>query len=157
MLSPVDALKASGLQVTAQRIAVLRAVSANPHCTADTVMEKAAAELGSISRQAVYDVLSALTEKHLLRRIQPSGASALYEDRVLDNHHHVVCRQCGAVADVDCAVGDTPCLVAADDQHFSIDEAEVIYWGQCPQCQTSPVVATTSEDRPRRRKTDVNS
>ena len=127
-------LRQCGLQVTAQRVAVLRAVRAAPHGTADEVEQIVRAELGTVSRQAVYDVLGTLTEKGLLRRIQPAGSSARYEDRVGDNHHHLICRTCGRTVDVDCAVGDTPCLTAADDSGYEIDEAEVIYWGRCPDC-----------------------
>jgi len=131
---PADLLREHGVQVTAQRLAVLRAVSGRPHCTADDVAENVRAEIGAISRQAVYDALGMLAEKRLIRRIQPAGSSALYEDRVGDNHHHVICRTCGKTVDVDCAVGDTPCLTAADDSGYLIDEAEVIYWGKCPEC-----------------------
>ena len=127
-------LRENGLQVTAQRVAVLKAVSANPHSTADGVMVAVRSEIGAISKQAVYDALGMLSEKGLIRRIQPAGSSALYEDRVGDNHHHVICRVCGATADVDCAVGKAPCLNAADNSGFKIDEAEVIYWGTCPKC-----------------------
>ena len=127
-------LREHGVQVTAQRLAVLRAVSLRPHCTADNVAEDVRAEIGAISRQAVYDALGMLSEKGLIRRIQPAGASALYEDRVGDNHHHVICRTCGKTADVDCAVGETPCLTALDNSGYEIDEAEVIYWGTCPDC-----------------------
>jgi len=131
---PSDLLHQHGLQVTPQRLAVLRVVAASPHVTADAVSERARAELGAISRQAVYNALAVLVEKGLLRRIQPSGSSALYEDRVDDNHHHLICRGCGQVEDVDCAVGETPCLTAADGLGYEIDEAEVIYWGHCPAC-----------------------
>lgn len=131
---PAQLLRENGIQVTAQRVAVLKAVSANPHSTADDVSGVVRAEIGAISKQAVYDALGMLSEKGLIRRIQPAGSSALFEDRVGDNHHHVICRQCGATADVDCAVGKTPCLKAANDCGFEIDEAEVIYWGTCPKC-----------------------
>ena len=127
-------LREKGVQVTAQRLAVLRAVTAKPHCTADVVAAEVRAEIGAISRQAVYDALSILAEKGIIRRIQPAGSPALYEDRVGDNHHHVICRVCGTTADVDCAVGSKPCLTAADDSGYEIDEAEVIYWGKCPKC-----------------------
>ena len=127
-------LREHGLQVTAQRLAVLRAVSDRSHSTADDIDKVVRAEIGAISRQAVYDALAALTEKGLLRRIQPAGSPARYEDRVGDNHHHIVCRACGAMGDVDCAVGHAPCLTAADDLGYEIDEAEVIYWGRCPGC-----------------------
>ena len=127
-------LRRHGLPVTAQRLAVLRAVSAVPHRTADDIYRAVRAEIGAISRQAVYDALAALTEKGLLRRIQPAGSPARYENRVGDNHHHLVCRTCNRMVDVDCAVGDTPCLTAADDSGYEIDEAEVVYWGRCPDC-----------------------
>ena len=133
---PAELLRRYGLQVTAQRIAVLRAVYARPHCTADRVAEDVRAELGAISKQTVYDALSALTEKQIVRRVQPAGSPALYDPRVGDNHHHLICRGCGAVVDVDCAVGERPCLTAADDAGYQIDEAEVIYWGTCPDCLT---------------------
>jgi Fur family transcriptional regulator, stress-responsive regulator len=127
-------LRHHGVQVTAQRLAVLRAVSGRPHCTAEDISGTVRAEIGAISRQAVYDALEILAEKGLIRRIQPAGSPARYEDRVGDNHHHVICRTCGKTVDVDCAVGRTPCLTAADDSGYQIDEAEVIYWGTCPEC-----------------------
>jgi len=133
-------LRRHGLQVTAQRLAVLRAVSEHPHSTADDIGDVVRAEIGAISRQAVYDALTVLTDRGLLRRIQPAGSPARYETRVGDNHHHVICRACGRMVDVDCAVGDTPCLTAADDSGYEVDEAEVIYWGRCPEC-----VAATSD------------
>ena len=129
-----ELLREHGLQVTAQRLAVMQAVAHRPHSSADELYAEARSELGAISRQAVYDVLGALTDKGLLRRIQPSGSSARYENRVADNHHHLVCRMCDAVVDVDCAVGTTPCLTAADDLGYEIDEAEVVYRGVCPDC-----------------------
>lgn len=127
-------LRERGLNVTAQRLAVLEAVTARPHTTADSVLDSVRAHLGTISRQGVYDSLAALVEAGILRRIEPAGSPARYETRVGDNHHHVVCRTCGTLADVDCAVGDTPCLTAANDQGFVIDEAEVVYWGTCQRC-----------------------
>jgi Fur family transcriptional regulator, stress-responsive regulator len=127
-------LRRHGLQVTAQRLAVLRAASERPHSTADDICNVVRGEIGAISRQAVYDALAALTDKGLLRRIQPAGSPARYEDRVGDNHHHLICRTCSRMVDVDCAVGDTPCLTASDDWGYEVDEAEVIYWGQCPEC-----------------------
>jgi Fur family ferric uptake transcriptional regulator len=133
-------LRQHGLQVTAQRLAVLRAVSDRSHSTADDIDKMVRAEIGAISRQGVYDALAALTEKGLLRRIQPAGSPARYENRVGDNHHHIVCRTCGRMGDVDCAVGHAPCLTAADDLGYEVDEAEVIYWGRCPEC----VAATES-------------
>ena len=132
-------LRRHGVRVTAQRLAVLRALSDQPHSTADDVNRVVRAEIGSISHQAVYDALGSLTDKGLLRRIQPAGSPARYEARVGDNHHHLICRTCNRMVDVDCAVGYTPCLTAADDSGYEIDEAEVIYWGRCPEC-----VATTS-------------
>ncbi len=134
---PATLLREHGVQVTAQRLAVLRAVSGRPHCTAEDVAEDVRTEIGSISRQAVYDALGMLVEKGLIRRIQPARSPALYEDRVGDNHHHLICRACGKTVDVDCAVGETPCLNAADSSGFLIDEAEVIYWGICPACLSS--------------------
>jgi Fur family ferric uptake transcriptional regulator len=127
-------LRERGITVTAQRLAVLRAVSGRPHVTADDVFEVVKDDIGSISRQAVYDALGMLVENNLIRRIQPAGSAARYEDRVGDNHHHLICRTCGRVVDVDCAVGDTPCLTAAADMGYEIDEAEVAYWGRCPDC-----------------------
>jgi Fur family ferric uptake transcriptional regulator len=143
---PAELLRQHGLQVTAQRIAVLRAVSRRPHCTADDVAEDVRVEIGAISRQAVYDALGMLAEKGLIRRIQPAGSPARYEDRVGDNHHHLICRTCGQTVDVDCAVGDAPCLTAADASGYLIDEAEVIYWGTCPECLTAARAAA----KPRR-------
>jgi Fur family transcriptional regulator, stress-responsive regulator len=132
--NPAQQLREHGLQVTAQRLAVLRAVSQFPHCTADGVARQVRSELGAISRQAVYDVLGILVEKGLIRRIQPAGSAALYEDRVGDNHHHVICSGCGKAADVDSAVGTAPGLTAADTSGFQVHSAEIIYWGTCPEC-----------------------
>jgi Fe2+ or Zn2+ uptake regulation protein len=131
-------LRRHGLQVTAQRLAVLRAVSDRPHSAEDDIYTIVRAGIGAISRQAVYDALAALTDKGLLRRIQPAGSPARYEDRVGDNHHHLICRTCSRMVDVDCAVGDTPCLTAADDSGYEVDEAEVVYWGRCPECAAAP-------------------
>lgn len=128
-------LRERGVQVTAQRLAIMRAVSARPHATADDLIDDVREEIGSISRQAVYDTLGVLVDKSLVRRIQPAGSAARYEDRVGDNHHHLICRTCTTMFDIDCAVGDTPCLTADDDHGFEIDEAEVIYWGHCPSCR----------------------
>ncbi len=139
---PSQLLRDHGLQVTAQRLAGLRAVARLPHSMADAVAAEVRAEIGAISRQAVYDALSILVEKGLIRRIQPAGSSALYEDRVGDNHHHVICRACGKTVDVDCAVGEAPCLNAADNSGYRIDEAEVIYWGTCPECQAERQVSS---------------
>ena len=135
-------LRQHGLQVTPQRLGVLRAVSDRPHSTADDIYTVVRTDIGAISRQAVYDALAALSEKGLLRRIQPAGSAARYEDRVGDNHHHLICRACGRMVDVDCAIGETPCLTAADDSGYEVDEAEVIYWGRCPECVAATVVAT---------------
>lgn len=132
--SSADLLREHGVQVTAQRLAVLRAVSARPHGTAHDVAGVVRAEIGAISRQAVYDALGMLADKGIIRCIQPAGSPGRYEDRVGDNHHHLVCRACGRMVDVDCAVGETPCLTAADDAGYEIDEAEVVYWGRCPEC-----------------------
>ncbi len=132
--APADLLRSHGLQVTAQRLAVLGAVVNSPHGTAEDVAEVVRAEIGTISRQAVYDALGVLADNGLIRRIQPAGSAARFEDRVGDNHHHLICRECGTVVDVDCAVGDRPCLTAATDAGFEVDEAEVIYWGRCPSC-----------------------
>ena len=123
-----------GVQVTAQRLAVLRAVTERPHSTAAEIDATVRSEIGAISLQAVYDALAMLTGKGIVRRIQPARSPARYESRVGDNHHHLVCRSCGATVDVDCAVGETPCLTAADASGYEIDEAEVIYWGRCPDC-----------------------
>jgi Fe2+ or Zn2+ uptake regulation protein len=143
---PVDVvtlLRSRGLKVTRPRLAVMSALERHPHADADALAEAARAEAGSVSTQAVYDVLRALTAASLVRRIEPAGSPARYELRVGDNHHHVVCRSCGAIADVDCATGESPCLHASDSHGFVIDEAEVTYWGLCPDCSSS----TTSSAR----------
>jgi Fe2+ or Zn2+ uptake regulation protein len=127
-------LRAAGLRVTRPRLAVMNAVGEHPHAETDVIIRAARQHVPDVSHQTVYDALNALTAAGLLRRIRPSGSLARYETRVGDNHHHVVCRSCGTIADVDCAVGSAPCLVASDDGGFEIDEAEVIYWGLCPQC-----------------------
>ena len=129
-------LRAVSLRVTRPRLAVLAALHDHPHVDTDTVIDLVRADLPTVSHQAVYDVLRALTEARLVRRIQPAGATARYESRVRDNHHHVVCRSCGAIADVDCAVGHAPCLTASDDHGLGIDGADVVYWGTCPECVT---------------------
>ena len=139
---PSEILRERGLRVTAQRLAVLRAVSSAPHVTADAVAQTVRGEIGTVSVQAVYDALAILTEKGLLRRIQPAGSPARYEGRVGDNHHHLVCRVCDRMIDVDCAVGEPPCLTAAEDFGFEIDEAEVVYWGRCPECVERTVKGT---------------
>lgn len=135
LMNPTELLRQHGIQVTAQRIAVLKAVAGSPHCTADTIADTAKSDIGAISRQSVYDALGLLAERGLVRRIQPIGSPALYEDRVGDNHHHVICRNCGRVDDVDCAKGEMPCLTAYDAKGYAIDEADVTYWGLCPACQ----------------------
>ena len=141
---PAALLREHGLQVTAQRLAVLRAVGARPHGTAEDIEAEVRAGIGAISRQAVYDALGVLAENGLVRRIQPAGSPARYEDRVGDNHHHLICRQCGRTVDVDCAVDQTPCLTASDDAGYAIDEAEVIYWGVCPECAHQAVTTTAT-------------
>jgi Fe2+ or Zn2+ uptake regulation protein len=134
-----ERLRSADLRVTRPRVAVLEAVQANPHADTDTIFGAVRTALPDVSRQAVYDVLHALTAACLVRRIQPSGSVARYESRVGDNHHHVVCRSCGVIEDVDCAVGEAPCLTASDDNGFQLDEAEVTYWGLCPDCSTSDI------------------
>ena len=131
---PAGLLRRRGIHVTAQRLAVLRTVAGQPHITADGVAEAVRAEIGAISLQSVYDALGVLVAEGLIRRIQPAGSPARFEARVGDNHHHVICRVCGRTADVDCAVGSAPCLRAVDERGYEIDEAEVIYWGRCPEC-----------------------
>jgi Fe2+ or Zn2+ uptake regulation protein len=142
---PADLLRQCGIQVTAQRLAVLRAVAGQPHITADAVAETVRAEIGVISLQSVYDALGVLVAQGLIRRIQPAGSPARFEDRVGDNHHHLICRVCGRLVDIDCAVGSAPCLTAADDMGYEIDEAEVAYWGRCPDCMAHSR-ATTHAD-----------
>jgi len=137
-VDPTELLRARGVRVTAQRLAVLKAVEDHPHICADDVAGAARSEIGAISRQSVYDALAALEAAGLVRRIQPAGSPARFETRVRDNHHHLVCRSCGRVVDVDCAVGAAPCLTASDDAGYEIDEAEVAFWGRCPDCQDSP-------------------
>jgi Fur family ferric uptake transcriptional regulator len=129
-------LRGADLRVTRPRLAVLDAVYEHPHADTDSIIGVVRGNLPEVSTQAVYDVLRALTAAGLVRRIEPAGSVARYESRVADNHHHVVCRSCGAIADVDCAVGSTPCLIASHDHGYSIDEAEVTYWGVCPECST---------------------
>lgn len=142
-------LREHGVQVTAQRLAVLTAVAARSHVTADDIATVVRDEIGFISRQAVYDALGVLVDKGLIRRIQPAGSPARYEGRVGDNHHHLICRACGRMVDIDCAVGFAPCLTPEDDAGYEIDEAEVIYWGRCPDCRKA-----ASADRTRGAKTD---
>ncbi|MER6272275.1 Fur family transcriptional regulator [Streptomyces sp. 900105755] len=131
-----DELRGAGLRVTAARVALLETVRHGDHLDVEAIASGVRERVGHISLQAVYDALHALTTAKLIRRIEPAGSPARFEGRVGDNHHHVLCRSCGAVADVDCAVGDAPCLTASDDHGFAIDEAEVIYWGLCPACST---------------------
>lgn len=131
-----EALRAAGLQVTAQRLAVYRAVESLPHAIADEVCQAVRSEIGVISKQAVYDALNVMAEHGIIRRIQPAGSAARYEHRT-ENHHHLVCRACKKLIDIDCAVGKAPCLTAKVDHGYKIDEAEVIYWGICPDCQTT--------------------
>lgn len=134
-LEPEQMLRAASLRVTKPRVAVINAVHAHPHADTDTVLSAVREADPEVSHQAVYDVLKVLTEAGIVRRIQPKDSVARYESRVGDNHHHVVCRSCGAIADVDCATGSAPCLDASNDNGFQIEEAEVIYWGTCPKCQ----------------------
>lgn len=141
-----ERLRQRGFKVTAQRLAVLRAVAGRPHLTADDVVEIVTADIGAISRRAVYDSVNVLAEMGVIRRIQPAGSAARYEDRVGDNHHHLVCRVCGLMVDVDCAVGVAPCLAAADDAGYEVDEAEVVYWGRCPHCRSQSSTSTSSTE-----------
>jgi Fur family transcriptional regulator, stress-responsive regulator len=145
---PAELLRQRGIQVTAQRLAVLRAVSAQPHISADAVAEAVRSEIGAISLQSVYDALGLLVAERLVRRIQPAGSPARYEDRVGDNHHHLICRICGRVVDIDCAVGSAPCLIASDDRGFEIDEAEVAYWGRCPECVAHGRTTSARQPKP---------
>ena len=141
---PADLFRQRGIQVTAQRLAVFRAVAAQPHITADGVADLVRAEIGAISLQSVYDALGVLLAEGLIRRIQPAGSAARFEDRVGDNHHHLICRICGRLVDVDCATGTAPCLTASDDRGYEIDEAEVAYWGRCPDCQAPASAKATA-------------
>ncbi|MFV0460017.1 MAG: Fur family transcriptional regulator [Actinomycetales bacterium] len=142
-----ELLRAAGLRVTRPRLAVIAAVRKNPHASTEVIIDHVRSELQSVSHQAVYDCLNALTAAGLLRRIQPAGSLARYETRTSDNHHHIVCRRCGTVADVDCATGETPCLTASDTRGFEIDEAEVIYWGTCPACTEQIAAPAATPDR----------
>jgi Fe2+ or Zn2+ uptake regulation protein len=146
-------LRGVALRVTRPRVAVLSAVHDHPHADTDSIIGVVRADLGEVSHQAVYDVLRALTTAGLVRRFQPKGSVARYEARVGDNHHHVVCRSCGAIADVDCAVGHTGCLTPADDSGYEIDEAEVIYWGRCPRC-VAATAAVSDQKQPARQGKD---
>ena len=145
-LEPAARLREAGLRVTAPRIAVLRAVAEQPHSDADTVATHVRSRLGAVSTQAVYDVLRALVAADLLRRIEPAGRAALYETRVADNHHHLVCRTCGAVVDVDCVAGSAPCLTPDDPHGFVVDEAEVTFWGTCPGCTSRDTPGSHAEE-----------
>ena len=147
---PADLLRHRGIQVTAQRLGVLRAVAGQPHITADAVAEAVRAEIGAISLQSVYDALGVLVAEGIIRRIQPAGSPARFEDRVGDNHHHLICRTCGRMIDVDCAVGSAPCLAAIDDGGYEIDEAEVVYWGRCPDCLGKSRASSGSDKSTRR-------
>ncbi|MGC8514463.1 MAG: Fur family transcriptional regulator [Acidimicrobiales bacterium] len=140
----VQILRRAGLRVTATRLAVMGALGGHPHSETETVISTVRGELGSVSPQAVYNVLAALVEAGIARRIEPAGSVALYELRVADNHHHVVCRHCGAVQDVDCSVGYRPCLTPSQTHGFVLDEAEVTYWGLCPVCQTTQQATTAT-------------
>ena len=151
-IDPADLLRQRGIQVTAQRLAVLRAVSGQPHITADGVAEVVRSEIGAISLQSVYDALGLLVAEGFIRRIQPSGSPARFEDRVGDNHHHLICRMCGRMVDVDCAVGSAPCLTAIDDMGYEIDEAEVAYWGRCPDCLAQSPAPADSDPTARRQR-----
>jgi Fur family ferric uptake transcriptional regulator len=142
VFDPAPLLRQHGLAVTAPRLAVMRAVAARPHATADDLIDDVRATIGTVSRQAVYDTLGVLVDKQLVRRIEPAGSAARYEDRTGDNHHHLICRRCRVMFDIDCAVGVTPCLTAADNHGFEIDEAEVVYWGRCPDCLAADRAAT---------------
>lgn len=146
--APAELLRQHGLHITAQRLAVMKAVGGQPHITADGVAELVRAEIGAISLQSVYDALGVLAGAGLIRRIQPSGSPARFEDRVGDNHHHLICRICGRVVDVDCAAGAAPCLKAADDGGYEIDEAEVAYWGRCPDCLAQAHSSSSSSQAP---------
>ena len=151
-----ELLRENGVQVTAQRLALMRVVAEKPHATADELGDEVRSILGAISRQAVYDALGVLVDKHLVRRIQPAGSAARYENRVGDNHHHLVCRGCRTMFDVDCATGEVPCLTADDDHGFEVDEAEVIYWGRCPTCRKSASDAAPDAARRSSKNTEIS-
>jgi Fur family ferric uptake transcriptional regulator len=144
----VQRLRAAGLRVTAPRVAVLDALARHPHARADIVGDLARRRLGSLSRQATYDILDALVSAGIARRFAPAGGPARYETRVSDNHHHLVCRDCGAVVDVDCAVGEAPCLEPSDAAGYALDEAEVTYWGRCPDCRDATARNPSRKDAP---------
>jgi Fe2+ or Zn2+ uptake regulation protein len=154
----MELLRQRGVQVTAQRLAIMRVVVEHPHATADELRDEVRSQLGAISRQAVYDSLGVLVDKNLIRRIQPSGSAARYENRVGDNHHHLICRGCRTMFDVDCAVGEVPCLTVDDDHGFEVDEAEVIYWGRCPTCRAAaqPEDSTILNKQPRQKSKETS-
>ena len=154
----VELLREHGVQVTAQRLAIMRVVAEHPHATADELGDVVRSQLGAISRQAVYDSLGVLVDKNLIRRIQPAGSAARYESRVGDNHHHLICRSCRSMFDVDCAVGEVPCLTADDNHGFEVDEAEVIYWGRCPTCLAAaqPEHPTILTKQPRQKSKETS-
>jgi Fe2+ or Zn2+ uptake regulation protein len=153
----IQLLRQHGVQVTAQRLAIMRVVAEHPHATADQLGDEVRSQLGSISRQSVYDSLGMLVDKNLVRRIQPAGSPARYETRVGDNHHHLICRSCRTMFDVDCATGEVPCLTADDNHGFEVDEAEVIYWGRCPTCRTSASSATAETARTSQKNTEIST
>lgn len=150
---PAELLRGRGIQVTAQRLAVLRAVSAEPHITADAVADAARSEIGAISLQSVYDALGLMVAEGIVRRIQPAGSPARFEDRVGDNHHHLICRICGRLVDVDCSVETAPCLMPPEGLGYEVDEAEVAFWGRCPECLNQPPAATRQDESTRARRT----
>ena len=154
----IELLRQHGVQVTAQRLAIMRVVAEHPHATADELGDEVRSQLGAISRQAVYDSLGVLIDKNLIRRIQPAGSAARYENRVGDNHHHLICRRCRTMFDVDCAAGEVPCLTADDNHGFEIDEAEVIYWGRCPTCRAAaqPEHPTILTKQPRQKSKETS-
>lgn len=157
-ISPyAELLRTADMRVTRPRVAVLEVVASNPHADTDTILGLVRSVLPEVSRQTVYDVLNALTAARLVRRIEPAGSPARYESRVGDNHHHAVCRSCGVIADVDCAVGETPCLTASDSVGFTIDEAEVIYWGFCAQCSAARGQSTAPVSFPPGSRTQQSS
>jgi Fur family ferric uptake transcriptional regulator len=145
-------LRRADLRVTRPRLAVLTAVGDHPHADTSSIADAVRRDFGAVSLQAIYDVLRALTDAGLIRCIRPAGSVARYESRVGDNHHHVACRSCGAIADVDCATGTTPCLTASQDHGYSIDEAEVVFWGLCPDCSTA---STPNQNDPSRKDRNV--
>lgn len=148
-IDPADLLRQRGFKVTAQRLAVMRAVADRPHLTAEEIVEIVRADIGAISRRAVYDAVGVLADEGILRRIQPAGSAARYEDRVSDNHHHLVCRSCGRLVDVECVADDEPCINSAGDNGFEIDHVEITYWGRCPACRDRPTQRPSREHGPR--------